>query len=202
MNYYRNIFKPSFDFLFAILLLIIFSPLFLIVCSILFFNNNKKIFFTQPRPGKNEKIFKIFKFKTMNDRSDTDGRLLPDEDRITKFGKFLRKTSLDEIPQLFNVIKGDISIIGPRPLLVEYLKLYSNEQRKRHTIKPGITGWAQVNGRNELSWQKKFEHDIYYVDNISLSLDIKILILTIKKVLKSEGISKKDHATTEKFYGN
>jgi lipopolysaccharide/colanic/teichoic acid biosynthesis glycosyltransferase len=156
----------------------------------------------QKRPGKNEKTFEIIKFKSMNDKKDTNGQLLPDADRITKFGQFVRKTSLDEIPQLLNVLKGDMSLIGPRPLLVSYLPLYSEEQRKRHLVRPGITGWAQVNGRNAISWQKKFEYDVWYVDNRSFMIDLKIFWLTFLKVVKRDDISSETSATMEIFTGN
>lgn len=159
------------------------------------------MFFFQARPGKDEQVFKIVKFKTMTDQKDESGNLLPDEFRLTKMGKFVRKTSLDELPQLFNVLKGDMSFIGPRPLLVSYLSLYNDEQKKRHLIKPGITGWAQVNGRNTISWEKKFEYDVWYVDHQDFLLDIKILLLTVKKVIKSEGINTDGQATTESFKG-
>lgn len=168
----------------------------------LFFLNNGKPFFIQPRPGKNEKIFKLIKFKTMNDKRDKLGYLLPDEKRLTVVGKFVRKTSLDEIPQLINVIKGDMSLVGPRPLLVEYLPLYNEEQKRRHEVKPGITGWAQVNGRNAISWEEKFKYDVWYVDHLSFILDLKILLLTIKKVFKREGISSTNAATMERFTGS
>ncbi|AFR35732.1 Sugar transferases involved in lipopolysaccharide synthesis [Riemerella anatipestifer RA-CH-1] len=161
-----------------------------------------KPFFFQKRPGLNERIFSIIKFKTMNDKKDAQGNLLSDAERLTVVGKFVRKTSLDEIPQLLNVIKGDMSLIGPRPLLPQYLPLYNEEQKKRHNVRPGITGWAQVNGRNAISWQQKFEYDAWYVHNLSLSLDIKILFLTVKKVFVSEGISQEGQATMEPFKGN
>ena len=164
--------------------------------------NQKNVFFFQSRPGKNERVFQIIKFKTMTDEKDQNGNLLPDEKRLTKMGKFVRKTSLDELPQLFNVLKGDMSFIGPRPLLVSYLTLYNDEQKKRHHIKPGITGWAQVNGRNAITWEQKFIFDVFYVNNISFTLDLKIFLLTIKKVLKSEGINTIGVATTESFKGN
>ena len=168
----------------------------------LYFFNQKNVFFFQDRPGKNESVFRIIKFKTMTDERDGSGNLLPDELRLTKLGKFVRKTSLDELPQLFNVLKGDMSFIGPRPLLVHYLPLYNEEQKKRHLIKPGITGWAQVNGRNAITWQQKFIYDVYYVNNLSLILDVKIFLLTVKKVIKSEGINTAGVATTENFTGN
>ena len=160
------------------------------------------MYFFQSRPGRNEVIFKVIKFKTMNDKKDDSGNLLPDAKRMTKIGNFVRSTSLDEIPQLLNVIRGDMSLIGPRPLLVEYLPLYNEKQKRRHEIRPGITGWAQVNGRNAISWQQKFEYDVYYVDNISFLFDLKILFLTIKKVFVSEGINASENETMEKFKGN
>lgn len=199
---YRNIFKPVFDFLLALVLILIFSPLIILLIVLLYFFNKKNVFFFQARPGKNEKVFNIIKFKTMTDEKDSSGQLLPDALRLTKMGRFVRKTSLDELPQLINVLKGDMSFIGPRPLLVHYLPLYNEEQRKRHLIKPGITGWAQVNGRNALSWQQKFIFDVYYVENQSFALDFKILLLTVKKVIKSEGINSAGQATTESFKGN
>lgn len=179
------------------------SPVFLLIWLGLAIANKKDgAFFTQTRPGKNGKLFKVIKFKTMNDKRDADGNLLPDEVRLTRVGAFVRKTSLDEIPQLLNVIKGDMSLVGPRPLLPEYLPLYSPEQARRHEVRPGITGWAQVNGRNAISWQKKFELDVYYVDHLSFALDLKILFLTVKKVLVREGISSQTSATMERFMGN
>lgn len=199
---YKHFFKRFFDLFFALVGFIALSPIFLFITAFLFFANNGKPFFTQMRPGKNARIFKVIKFKTMNDKKDKDGNLLPDIERLTAIGKFVRKTSLDEIPQLLNVIIGDMSLIGPRPLLVEYLPLYSKEQARRHEVRPGITGWAQVNGRNAISWQQKFEFDVWYIDHISLSLDIKILYLTFKKVFKSEGISSSTSVTMEKFEGN
>lgn len=183
-------------------MLVILSPVFLLIMLLLYFFNQKNVFFFQERPGKDEKVFRIIKFKTMTDQKDSNGRLLPDAQRLTPMGKFIRKTSLDELPQLINVLKGDMSFIGPRPLLVSYLALYNEEQKKRHLIKPGITGWAQVNGRNALDWPEKFVLDVYYVDHISFWLDIKILLLTIKKVIKSEGINSAGQATTESFKGN
>src|SRR5690554_4933006 len=199
---YKNHLKRILDFLAAFFGLLVLSPIFLVVTIGLFFANNGKPFFFQKRPGKDERIFKIIKFKTMNDKKDQHGNLLPDSERLTTVGKWVRKTSLDEIPQLINVLKGDMSLVGPRPLLPEYLPLYNDEQKKRHLVKPGITGWAQVNGRNAISWQEKFEHDAWYVDNISLWLDIKILFLTIKKVFVREGISQDGQATAEVFKGN
>lgn len=164
--------------------------------------NSGSAFFVQKRPGKNEEIFEIIKFKSMNDKKNSDGQLLPDGDRITKIGQFVRKTSLDEIPQLLNVLKGDMSLIGPRPLLISYLPLYNKEQKKRHFVRPGITGWAQVNGRNAISWQKKFEFDVWYVNNQSFTLDLKVLWLTFLKVVKRDGISSDTSATMEIFTGN
>lgn len=199
---YRDFIKPIFDFLFALALIIILSPLFILLILLLYIFNQKNVFFLQQRPGKNEKVFKIIKFKTMTDERGADGQLLPDEFRLTKMGKFVRKTSLDEMPQLINVLKGDMSFIGPRPLLVSYLPLYNNEQKRRHNIKPGITGWAQVNGRNTISWEKKFQYDVWYVDHLTMILDLKILLLTVKKVVKSEGINTVGKATTENFKGN
>ena len=176
---YSNYLKRSIDFIAALLGLVILSPIFILVMLGLSIANNGKPFFFQLRPGKDERIFRIIKFKTMNDKKDEHGNLLPDAKRLTPIGKFIRKTSLDEIPQLINVLKGDMSLIGPRPLLPEYLPLYSEEQKKRHFVRPGITGWAQVNGRNAISWEKKFEYDVWYVEHISFSLDIKILFKTI-----------------------
>ncbi len=199
---YRNVLKPFLDFFLSLIGFVILSPVFLLVTLLLTFANKGKPFFFQERPGKNEKIFKVIKFKTMTDDKDAQNNLLPDAKRLTRIGAFVRKTSLDEIPQLLNVIKGDMSLIGPRPLLPEYLPLYTKEQRKRHHVKPGITGWAQVNGRNTISWQQKFQYDLWYVENISLGLDLKILLLTIKKVLLSEGISADGSATIGRFKGN
>lgn len=199
---YKNYFKRLFDFTASLLGLVLISPIFVIVTIGLYFANQGKPFFFQARPGLNERIFKIIKFKTMNDKKDAQGNLLPDAERLTKIGAFVRKTSLDEIPQLINVLKGDMSLIGPRPLLVQYLPLYNAEQKKRHDVRPGITGWAQVNGRNAISWQQKFEYDVWYVNHISLLLDIKILFLTVKKVFVREGISQDGQATMEVFNGN
>lgn len=199
---YKGFFKRIIDFLIAVIGLIMLSPIFLAVMIGLYFANNGKPFFFQKRPGKNERIFSIVKFKTMNDKKDAQGNLLPDADRMTTIGAFVRKTSLDEIPQLINVLKGDMSLIGPRPLLVQYLPLYNEEQKRRHEVKPGITGWAQINGRNAISWQQKFEYDVWYVDHISFQLDLKILFLTVKKVFVREGISQEGQATIEAFKGN
>ena len=199
---YKNFIKPAIDFVLALVGFLFLSPIFVLVTIGLFFANDGKPFFFQLRPGKNGKIFKIIKFKTMTDKKDENGNLLPDADRLTKIGSFVRKTSLDEIPQLLNVIKGDMSLVGPRPLLPKYLELYNDFQRRRNEVKPGITGWAQVNGRNSISWEKKFEYDVWYVDNVSFLLDIKILILNVLKVVKSEGINEQGQATSNEFKGN
>jgi lipopolysaccharide/colanic/teichoic acid biosynthesis glycosyltransferase len=199
---YKHFIKPLLDVFTALIGLILLSPIFIGVVILLAIANNGRPFFFQTRPGKDEHLFKIIKFKTMNDKKDKDGNLLPDAKRLTGIGKFVRKTSLDEIPQLLNVLKGDMSLVGPRPLLPEYLPLYNEEQRKRHQVKPGITGWAQVNGRNALSWEGKFEKDVDYVMNQSFRFDLKILFLTLKKVVKSEGINQGGQATTKYFKGN
>ncbi|EHJ7755887.1 undecaprenyl phosphate N,N'-diacetylbacillosamine 1-phosphate transferase [Campylobacter jejuni] len=197
---YEKVFKRIFDFILALVLLVLFSPAILITALLLKITQGSVIF-TQNRPGLDEKIFKIYKFKTMSDERDEKGELLSDELRLKAFGKIVRSLSLDELLQLFNVLKGDMSFVGPRPLLVEYLPLYNKEQKLRHKVRPGITGWAQVNGRNAISWQKKFELDVYYVKNISFLLDLKIMFLTALKVLKRSGVSKEGHVTTEKFNG-
>ena len=199
---YSTIIKPFFDKIISLLILLLTSPLFLIIVILLFITHRGKVWFTQQRPGKDERIFTVIKFKTMADAYDTQGQLLPDEQRLTPIGRIIRNTSLDELPQLLNVFLGDMSFVGPRPLLVEYLPLYNAEQRRRHQVKPGITGWAQVNGRNTVSWPQKFAYDIWYVDHISLWLDIKILLLTVMKVFKAEGISSETSVTMEKFHGN
>jgi len=200
---YKLFLKRTIDFLLSLLGLIIISPVLLLLWIWLSIaNKGAGALFFQERPGKDENIFKVIKFKTMNDRKDASGNLLPDSQRLTKVGKFVRSTSLDEIPQLLNVIKGDMSLIGPRPLLVQYLPLYDKTQRRRHEVRPGITGWAQVNGRNAISWEQKFAYDVWYVDNVSLSLDVKILLKTIQKVFKREGISSYTSATMEPFKGN
>lgn len=199
---YKSFFKPVLDFLLAFFGFIILSPIFIIVLIVLLINNQGSPFFYQNRPGKNKKIFKVIKFRTMTNKKDKEGNLLPDEQRLTSIGKTVRKTSLDELPQLLNVLKGDMSIIGPRPLLPEYLTIYSEKQNKRHNVKPGITGWAQINGRNAISWTKKLEYDVWYVENISFLLDIKIILKTVVKVIKSEGINAENAVTTEKFTGN
>lgn len=200
---YRNFFKRAFDFFISSIGFIIISPIFLLLWIWLSISNKGAgAFFFQERPGRGEKIFKVIKFKTMTDERDASGNLLLDAERLTKVGKFVRSTSLDEIPQLLNVIKGDMSLIGPRPLLVQYLPLYNETQRRRHEVRPGITGWAQVNGRNAISWEQKFAYDVWYVDNVSLSLDCKILVKTIQKVFKREGINSDTSATMEAFKGN
>lgn len=199
---YRTVFKPLMDFTAALLALLVLSPVLLAVTAGLYFANSGKPFFFQLRPGKNGRLFKIIKFKTMNDRRDAQGNLLPDADRLTPIGAVVRKTSLDELPQLFNVLKGDMSLIGPRPLLPSYLPLYNDFQRRRNEVKPGITGWAQVNGRNTISWEQKFAYDVWYVDHLTLALDIRILLMTVKKVFKSEGITQEGHVTSEEFKGN
>jgi len=199
---YRSFFKPLFDIMLSALALIILSPVFIIISIMLSLANKGTPFFTQVRPGKHARAFRVIKFKTMSDQRDARGELLPDEIRLTPVGRLVRKTSLDEIPQLINVIKGDMSLIGPRPLLMEYLPLYSKEQQRRHDVRPGITGWAQVNGRNAISWKQKFAFDVWYVDNLSFALDVKILLRTIQKVLKAEGINSATSVTMEKFAGN
>ena len=199
---YRHFFKRLIDFSLALLGLIIISPLFLLLWIWLYIaNKGAGAFFVQERPGKDEKIFKVIKFKTMNDKRDENGNLLPDSERLTTIGRWIRSLSLDEIPQLINVLKGDMSLVGPRPLLVQYLPLYDEMQRRRHEVRPGMTGWAQVNGRNAISWQEKFEYDVWYVDHVSLFLDIKILLKTVEKVFKREGINTGTHVTMEPFKG-
>ncbi len=202
MKLYQSFFKRLLDFCAALLGFLVLSPIFILITLFLGIANQGKPFFFQTRPGKDERLFDIIKFKTMNDRRDAEGNLLPDAERLTKVGQFVRKTSLDEIPQLINVIKGDMSLIGPRPLLPEYLALYNTTQRRRHEVRPGITGWAQVNGRNAISWEQKFEFDVWYVENITFLLDIKILFLTMKKVFVSEGISSDTSVTMDKFRGS
>ncbi|HOI80147.1 MAG TPA: sugar transferase [Petrimonas sp.] len=198
---YRNFIKPFFDFLISITLLLVLSPIFLVLIIVLTLNNSGKPFFFQTRPGKNARLFKVIKFKTMNDKKDVSGTLLPPAQRITSVGRFIRSTSLDEIPQLLNVIKGDMSLVGPRPLRVEYLPLYSAFQARRHEVKPGITGWAQVNGRNSLTWEEKFKLDVWYVDNQSLWLDLKILFLTFWKVIARKDINTSNEIIMEPFKG-
>ena len=200
---YAHFFKRIFDFTLALAAILCISPILLCVMILLYFaNEGAGIFFTQERPGKDEKIFKVIKFKTMNEKRDAEGKLLPDKDRLTKVGKIIRSLSIDELPQLFNVLKGDMALIGPRPLLVKYLPLYTPEQHRRHEVRPGITGWAQVNGRNTITHTKKFEYDVWYVDHVSLALDIKIIFMTIHNVLHRKDISHEGEATAETFNGH
>ena len=199
---YVGFFKPLIDFVVALIIFSVLSPVFIVVVVLLAIANSGRPFFLQRRPGKDGKIFRVIKFKTMNDRRDANGELMPDAERLTAAGNFVRKTSLDELPQMLNVLKGDMSLIGPRPLLEEYLPLYSKEQIRRHDVRPGITGWAQVNGRNAISWDQKFAYDIWYVNNISFALDFKIFFLTIRNIVRSDGISSGTSATMEKFKGN
>lgn len=198
---YQLFFKRLLDILISLIVLILLSPVLLIVIILVRLKLGSPIIFKQERPGKNNEIFSMYKFRTMTDERDENGDLLPDEIRLTKFGKLLRSTSLDELPELWNIIKGDMSIIGPRPLLVEYLSLYSKEQIKRHNVRPGLTGWAQVNGRNSISWEEKFELDVEYIEKLSFLFDIKIFFLTIKKVVFKDGISAEGSVTIEKFTG-
>ena len=199
---YPIVIKRLFDFVISLIVIIILSPIFVLFTIWLYIANQGKPFFTQERPGKNIKIFKVIKFKTMNDKKDSNGKLLPDNERLTRIGKFVRSTSIDELPQLVNVLKGDMSLIGPRPLLVKYLPLFSTMQARRHEVRPGITGWAQVNGRNAISWEQKFEYDVWYVDNISFFLDLKIIFLSIKKVILQENINSTSNSTMEAFKGS
>ena len=198
---YAKYIKRPVDFCLSLCAILVLSPVLLILTVVGVFAMKGNPFFTQQRPGKDEKIFKLIKFRTMTCEKDSEGKLLPDEKRLTKYGKFLRSTSLDELPELINILKGDMSIVGPRPLLVKYLPLYNEEQRHRHDVRPGLTGLAQVNGRNEISWEQKFKNDIMYIKNITFWGDIKIIILTVCKVLKSEGISQENNATMELFTG-
>lgn len=200
---YKNCFKRMIDCCLAMVAIVVLSPVMAAVAVLLAVaNKGAGVVFTQTRPGKNGRLFKVMKFKTMTDESDENGNLLPDAQRLTKTGKFIRSTSLDELPQLFNVLKGDMALIGPRPLLPQYLPLYSKEQARRHDVRPGITGWAQVHGRNAISWKKKFELDVWYVDHCSFWLDLKIILLTVKKVIIREGITQEGQATAEYFNGN
>lgn len=200
---YKYFFKRLIDFILVVSILLLIWPILLFITIWLHFaNKGAGAFFTQNRPGKNGKIFKVIKYKTMTDEKDEQGNLLPDAERLTKVGRFVRSTSIDELPQLFNVLKGDMALIGPRPLLPQYLPLYSKEQARRHEVRPGITGWAQINGRNAISWTKKFEYDVWYVDHCSFLLDLKIVFLTIKKVFVREGISQEGQATMEFFNGH
>ena len=200
---YRFVIKRFFDIVIALGALLCLSPLFLIITIWLFVaNKGAGAFFIQDRPGKNAKIFKVIKFKTMTDEKDSEGNLLPDELRLTRLGRFIRSTSIDELPQLINVLKGDMALIGPRPLLVQYLPLYSKEQARRHEVRPGITGWAQCHGRNAISWSEKFKLDVWYVDHVSFMTDLKVIFITIKKVLSRADISSATSATMEPFNGN
>lgn len=201
IGYTRRI-KPLLDFMVALLVMVIFCPIWIFILIVLLFSNPRKIFFRQVRPGWHGKPFEILKFITMNDHRNAMGELLADEDRLTVFGSFLRKTSLDELPQLINVLKGEMSIVGPRPLLTEYLDLYSADQARRHAVRPGITGWAQVNGRNAISWKEKLSMDVWYVDHQSFLLDLKILFITLIRVVRAQGINAPGSATTEKFNGS
>lgn len=199
---YKHFFKRIIDFCISLVAIICISPLLICVSILLHFaNKGAGVFFRQERPGKDGKIFKVFKFKTMTDERGEDGKLLPDAQRLTPVGRFIRKTSIDELPQLFNVLIGDMALIGPRPLLASYLPLYTKEQARRHEVRPGISGWAQCHGRNDISWTKKFEYDVWYVDHLSLWIDLKVIYLTIIKVIKHEGINKAGSATTEAFNG-
>jgi len=198
---YKTIFKRLLDIIISIIVIFIALPVICIVFILLLFQNSGNPFFFQDRPGKNQKRIRIIKFKSMNDKKDTDGNLLPDNERITRLGSFIRKSSIDELPQLFNVLSGDMSLIGPRPLLFKYIPLYSKEQLRRHEVKPGITGWAQVNGRNSISWTQKFKYDVYYVDHISFLLDVKILWSTFLKVLKREGVNQSEDRPMQPFTG-
>ena len=200
---YKDFWKRVIDFILSLLTLAILWPILLVITIWLHFaNKGAGAFFLQERPGKNEKIFKVVKFKTMTDERDAEGNLLPDADRLTNVGRFVRSTSIDELPQLINVVKGDMALIGPRPLLSQYLPLYSEEQARRHEVRPGITGWAQCHGRNAISWTRKFELDVWYVDHCSFLLDLRILFITLKKVFVREGISQEGQATMEFFTGN
>ena len=199
---YRKFFKRFIDLTAGLIAFVILLPVFLILTVLLWFSNNGTVFYTQLRPGKACKPFSVVKFKTMNDARDASGNLLPDDQRLTGIGQIVRSTSLDEIPQLLNVITGDMSLIGPRPLLMEYVSIYSAEERRRHEVRPGITGWAQINGRNTISWREKFELDVWYVDNLSFFLDVKIVLITLVKVIRAEGISGRGVATAERFTGN
>ena len=194
--------KRFFDFLLSLVLLLILCPIYIVVVLLILFKIGRPVFFRQKRPGVSGKIFNIYKFRTMTVEKDEGGELLPDEQRLTSVGMYIRSASLDELPQILNVLKGDMSFVGPRPLLIEYLSLYSEKQSRRHEVKPGITGWAQVNGRNAISWEEKFDLDVWYVDNQSIWLDIKILWLTIKKVIVRDGITAQDNATMPVFKGS
>jgi len=199
---YQSFFKPLFDISFSMIIIFVLLPVMFVVGLILYVKQGSPILYSQFRPGKNEKIFKLFKFRTMTEKRNAKGELLPDAERITRFGGFLRKTSIDELPQFLNVLKGNLSLVGPRPLLIEYLPLYNDQQKKRHLVKPGITGWAQINGRNAISWEDKFTLDLFYVDNVSFTLDLKIIFKTIIQAVKGSGIYNNDGLTMDKFSGN
>jgi undecaprenyl phosphate N,N'-diacetylbacillosamine 1-phosphate transferase len=198
---YRRFIKRPLDIILSLIAIILFSPVFFIVAILVKTKLGSPVIFKQKRPGLNEKIFTMYKFRTMTDERDKNGELLPDAKRLTKFGRFLRSTSLDELPELFNILKGDMSIVGPRPLLVQYLKLYDEHQRRRHEVRPGLTGLAQVNGRNAISWEEKFDYDVQYVDNVTLINDLKIILITIRKTIIREGINSETAATMEPFRG-
>jgi len=199
---YRHSIKSILDFFLALCLLVILSPILLLITSLLFFINGGTPFYIHQRPGKDGRFFGLIKFKSMNDKRDETGTLLPDVQRLTAFGRLMRKYSFDELPQLLNVLKGDMSLIGPRPLLIKYLPLYNSRQARRHEVRPGMTGWAQINGRNTISWNEKFDLDVWYVDNISFMLDLRILFITLLKVIKKEGINSDSKKTMETFHGN
>ena len=199
---YAKYIKRILDFILSLIALIVLSPVLLVVAILVRIKLGSPIIFKQQRPGKNEKIFTLYKFRTMTDKKDEEGNLLPDEQRLTKFGKILRNTSIDELPELINILKGDMAIVGPRPLLVEYLSLYNDEQKHRHDVRPGLTGLAQVSGRNSISWEEKFEEDLKYINKVNLVSDVKIILKTIVKVFKREGISQQGNETMEKFKGS
>ncbi len=201
-GFYRRYFKRPLDFVLSLTAIIILSPILLFIALLVRIKLGSPVIFKQQRPGMNEKIFTLYKFRTMTDERGKKGELLPDEVRLTEFGKFLRATSLDELPELFNILKGDMSIVGPRPLLTEYLPLYNEHQRRRHEVRPGLTGWAQVNGRNAITWEEKFNYDVEYVNKISFLLDVKIILLTILKIIKKEGINQPGEATMKPFMGS
>lgn len=201
-NIYRKFFKRPMDFIFSLCAIIVLSPVLLVIAILVRFKLGSPVIFKQKRPGLNEEIFTLYKFRTMIDERDENGELLTDELRLTRFGKFLRSTSLDELPELFNIIKGDMSLVGPRPLLIQYLPLYNEYQSRRHEVRPGLSGWAQINGRNAISWEDKFNFDVEYVDSVSFMLDIKIILLTLKKVLVREGINSESAATMDYFEGS
>lgn len=198
---YRKYFKRLFDIICALAAIIVFGWLYIILAILVRVKLGSPVLFTQDRPGKDEKIFKLYKFRSMTDERDANGNLLPDDVRLTKFGKLLRAISLDELPEAFNILKGDMSVIGPRPLLVRYLERYNDEQKRRHEVRPGLSGWAQVNGRNAMTWEDKFAHDVWYVDHVSFALDVKIIFMTVLKVFKREGISSDTSVTMEEFMG-